>query len=57
MRLLVVLILAGLFMSAPSVQADGATTDSTSTTTATEPATSTESGPDPTGCRPYCMSG
>lgn len=57
MRLLVVLILAGLLMTAPSVQADGATTDSSSTTATTEPTTSTESGPDPTGCRPYCVSG
>lgn len=54
MRLLIVLLIVGLLVVAPTVEADGTatSTDSPTTTSSSE----ADDGPDPTGCRPYCFS-
>lgn len=57
MRLLLVIALATVLSVAPSAEAgdDLGTPETGSTSTSSEPTTTSSSGPEPSGCRPYCV--
>ena len=58
MRVLAALLLVGLMLAAPHAVAESDTGEETTTTHApsggTTTTTTNTTGPEPTGCRPYC---
>lgn len=56
MRTILVLTIVAFLVLAPTAMAEGET-DVDASAPAPEPATTADEGPDPTGCRPYCIDG